>query len=223
MVLRLAEQLDVPLATATRCCSPPGYAPPTRAHDRSTTRSWRGPCAPCAAAPRRARPVPRRSLSTGTGTSSRPTPRVAILDRRRRAGSCSPRPSTCCGSACTPTAWRRASRTSRVARAPAQPARQTAVADRRPRRCTALHEELRGLSRRRRPAPPVERLRRACRRAAAVRPPRPGAVLPQHDDLFGTPVDVTVAGLAVEAFFPADPETLRALGAGDGVPGPVPL
>ena len=30
--------------------------------------------------------------------------------------------------------------------------------------------------------------------------------------IFGTPVDVTLSELAIEAFFPADPETAGALG-----------
>ncbi|MEU5907364.1 helix-turn-helix transcriptional regulator [Micromonospora sp. NPDC047527] len=77
-----------------------------------------------------------------------------------------------------------------------------------------LHEELRGY--------PGGNSRTAPISAAVSR-----VVVPlryRHDDqemsflstttLFGTPLDVTVAGLAVEAFFPADPattETLRAL------------
>ncbi|MEV4656723.1 helix-turn-helix transcriptional regulator [Micromonospora sp. NPDC049301] len=74
-----------------------------------------------------------------------------------------------------------------------------------------LHEELRGYPGGNAPAAPIS--------DAVSR-----VVIPlryRHDDrvlsfvstttLFGTPLDVTVSGLAVEAFFPADPTTTEAL------------
>ncbi|MEU5551168.1 helix-turn-helix transcriptional regulator [Micromonospora sp. NPDC047793] len=76
---------------------------------------------------------------------------------------------------------------------------------------TALHDELRGYPGGEGPAEPVGDL--AARVAVPLRF--------RHDDgelsffstttLFGTPLDVTVSGLAVEAFFPADPATAEAL------------
>ena len=71
----------------------------------------------------------------------------------------------------------------------------------------ALHEELAaypgGGQRPRRDSRPARSPSR-CASAPATR-----AVLPQHRTTFGTAVDVTVAELAIESFFPADEETAR--------------
>ena len=75
MVLRLAEQLDVPLRERNRLLLAAGYAPRT-ASAASTTRRWPRAPAPSNSA-RRATSRIRRSPSTATGTWSPPTARCA--------------------------------------------------------------------------------------------------------------------------------------------------
>ena len=78
MVLRLAEQLDVPLRERNHLLLAAGYAPVYRADGRSTPRRWRRSARRCA----RSWPATsriRRWWSTGAGTWSTPTPPSAVL------------------------------------------------------------------------------------------------------------------------------------------------
>ena len=208
MVLHLAEQLDVPLrdrnaAAAGRrlrarsTASAPLDAPEMDAGARG-------------ARPRAARP---RALPGGrrrplVGHRRRPTAPIALLTRASRP-SCSRRRST-------PCAWPAPGRHGaahpqprRVARAPARaPRRQVALTG--DAALAALPTS--SAATRRPPAAGAEATaRRRHRRAAALPRRRRRAAFFSTIATFGTAVDITLAELAIESFFPADAATAEAM------------
>ncbi len=149
--------------------------------------------------------------STAPGTSWQRTP-ASTSSRATSLPRCSRRPPTCCARACTPTAWRRASRTSAEWRAHLLERLRRQVGVTGDEGLAGLLAELEAY-----PAPP----------GAAGHDPSVAIAVPLRfradgGELaflstvatFGTAVDVTLAELSIEAFLPADAATAAALGVG---------
>ena len=207
MVLHLAEQLDVPLRDRNQLLLAAGYAPALRRSAASTSRRW-GRCARRSTACCAGTSPTRRSSSTATGAWSPATAPSRCSPTASRP-SCSSRPSTCCALSLHPEGvaprivnlgeWR-AHLLDRLGR--------QAVVDRRPRAGRAL--------RRARRLPRRRRRRRAPETSAAgeIAVPlrlRTGDARARRSSArsttFGTAIDITVAELSIESFFPADAAT----------------
>ncbi len=209
LVLHLAEHLDVPLRERNALLLAAGYAPVYR----------ETPLDDEAMAPVRDaldkilaghEPFPAWS-STGAGTWSRPTRRRWRCWPTASRPSCSSRRSTRCGSAAPRRARAADRQPARVRRAPRWPGCAPGRAGPRSRAVRAA----RGAA----------RLSRHARRHDPAAPSRPtccscrcGCARSAHElrffstlATFGTALDITVAELAIESFFPADRETEDAL------------
>ena len=148
-----------------------------------------------------------RPLASWQRTPARPSSRATSIPR------CSRRPPTCCARACTPTAWRRASRTSRSGARTSWSGCAGRSASPATEGLAALLAELEAY-----PAPPSRRPGHDPSVAIAVplRFRADGGELAFLSTVatFGTAVDVTLAELSIEAFLPADAATAAALGVG---------
>ncbi|MFG1650116.1 helix-turn-helix domain-containing protein [Micromonospora sp. NPDC049275] len=218
LILRLAEQLDVPLADRNTILLAGGYAPAYPRHELDDPE-----LAPVRAAVRRildghgpypavlidrhwqlVEANPAVALFTDGAAAHLLAPPVNVLRLSLHPDGMAPRIGNL-------PEWR----THLLARL-----RQTAVGTG-DAALHDLHEELRGYPGDNCHSPatddPVSRI------AVGLRYRHQGRELSflSTTTVFGTPLDVTVAGLAVESFFPADAATLRALGVpgGDEVPG----
>lgn len=208
LLLRLAEQLDLPLAERNTMLLAGGYAPAYPRHElsdpelapiRAAVRQildGHGPC-PAVLIDQQWQLVeanPAVALFTAGAEPHLLTPPINVLRLSLHPDGMAPR-------ILNLPEWR-AHLLNRL--------RQQAVTTNDPA-LYELHEELRGYPGDNGHVPPMS-------------DPVSRIVIPlryRHDDqelsflstttLFGTPLDVTVAGLAVEAFFPADPATTEAL------------
>ena len=217
MVIHLAEELDVPLRERNALLVAAGYAPvyqetPLEGDDMATVRE-----------------TLRQLL-----TSHEPNPAL-VVDRHwnlvlaNRAiglmmtgvspGAADPTGERTCESRCIPTAWPPASATSRSwsGHLLSRLAREvTATGD---PGLAALYDELRTFPGR------AKGTRRSRRRRCEPAHGHPAAENPPLGDLvffstvatFGTAVDITLAELSIESFFPADASTAAALRAAVGL------
>ena len=209
MILRLANRLDVPLRERNRLLTAAGFAPMYPARPLAD---------PALAAAREVvelvlrghEPCPALAVDRHWNVVMQNRAVPLLLDGV--APDLLEARSTRCASACTRAAWRRASSTSRPGARTCSPA----CASRSKRATTTRCARSRTSSRRTR--------RRATRRMRRRRRAEPALVVPLVVDsalgrlsfistttVFGTPVDVTLAELALESFFPADAATTAAL------------
>ena len=202
MLLRLAERLDIPARDRNLLLVAAGFAPalPERSLDD-----------PALAAARRAVDLVLKAHEPFPGARRRPPLADGRRQCRRRAACspaspriCSRRRSTCCGSASIPKAWRRASSTWPNG-APISSTGSRRRSRRAPTRCWPIC------------SPSCAPIPAAPRRAADA---YGGVAVPlvlrageaelsflSTTTMFGTPIDITLSELAIEAFLPADART----------------
>ena len=214
LVLHLAEHLDVPLRERNELLLAAGYAP---AYRRAPLDA--GEMAPGARRPRpdarRPRAVPGRRRRPRAGTSSRPTrpacassptasPRAARAAGQRAAGEPAPRRPGARASSTSPSGARTSSRgcTARSRLTGRSGAGRAATTS-----CAATRGVADGAGE---PTPTPAALLFVAAACCARRRRRRWRFF-STIATFGTALDITVAELAIESFFPADEETDAAL------------
>ena len=214
LVLALAEHLEVPLRERNTMLLAAGYAPRYPQTPLDADVAGHRPRRAVGELIRAHDPYPAVVVDRGWDIVMSNTG-LAGVPRRRRRRTCSGRPATRTASRCTPTAWRRGSRTS-----PSGPTTCSARSTARSRRrgtpgCATC-------STRSRRYPNVAALRRLVadarrrpgrRRAAAAA--RSGDTVQSWfstNTSIGTPVDITLDELHVELFHPADEATAALVG-----------
>ena len=203
MVLHLAGQLDVPLRERNALLLAAGYAPAYAERPLDAPGDGRR-CARRSTACSPATSRTRRWSSTASGSSSRPTAGSACCCDGVRRGPARAAGQRRCASGCTPRAWRPGSPTSASGArtcSSASGARRALTGD--PALRTLLDEVAAY------PGPEAARGRPGDEIAVPLRLRTPGGELAFLSTVatFGTAVDITVAELSIESFFPTDART----------------